>query len=46
MRIEKNGVVEKIIREDSISPVCDDRIISFGNLLNEFKKQIQKIYAI
>lgn len=38
MRIEKNGVVEKIIREDSISPVCDDRIISFGNLLNEFKK--------
>tara|TARA_X000000950_G_scaffold214835_1_gene258486 strand:+ start:7616 stop:8599 length:984 start_codon:yes stop_codon:yes gene_type:complete len=38
MRIEKNGIVEKIISEDSISPVCDDRIISFGNLLNEFKK--------
>ncbi len=42
MRIEKNGVVEKIISEDSLSPVCDDRIISFCNLLNEFKKTNSK----
>lgn len=42
MTIKRNGVIEEIISEDSSFPLCDDRIISFCNLLREFKKESPK----
>ena len=42
MIVEKNGLIEEIINEDSSNSVYDDRIISFCNLLTEFKKRNPK----
>ena len=42
MKVEKNGRVEEIVNEDSANSIYDDRIISFCNLLSEFKKRDPK----
>lgn len=42
MKVEKNDRVEEIVNEDSANSIYDDRIISFCNLLSEFKKRDPK----